>query len=146
MTPKLIFCNSETLQWKNENKKAELNNSKILLDEKLPSFLTRVFLLSFFFFNFKISELCNSEVLFWLNASAKSYRPSRTFFWTKMVQKIKASIIYKISRMLSANINISLAHFTNFSLAHFEIQESFWLICAKLQNGRFHLQIFISDI
>ena len=67
-------------------------------------------------------------------------------FGPKWVQKIKASIIYKISRMLSANINISLVHFTNFSLAHFEIQESFWLICAKLQNGRFHLQIFISDI
>ena len=43
-------------------------------------------------------------------------------------------------------MNISLAHFTNFSFAHFEIEESFWLIWAKLQNVRFHLEIFISGI
>ena len=38
MTSKLIFRNSETLQWKNKNKKAELSNPKILLDRKFPSY------------------------------------------------------------------------------------------------------------
>ena len=37
-------------------------------------------------------------------------------------------------------------YFTYFNFAHFEIQESFGLIWVKLQNGRFHLQIFISGI
>ena len=34
----------------------------------------------------------------------------------------------------------------DFNFAHFEIEESFRLICVKLQNGPFHLQIFISGI
>ena len=60
-------------------------------------------------------------------------------FGQNWVQKTKTSIIYKISIF-------SLAHFTNFSFAHFEIEESFGLIWVKLQNGRFHLQIFLSGI
>ena len=82
VTSKLIFRNSETLQWKNENKKTELSNSKILLDKKFLSYLTRVFY--FLFFYFKISELCNSEVLFSLNVPPTPYRPSKTFFWIKL--------------------------------------------------------------
>ena len=64
-------------------------------------------------------------------------------FGPNWVQKTKTSIIYEISRMLSSNIDFSLAHFTNFNFAHFEIEESFGLIWVKLQNGRFHLQIFL---
>ena len=40
------------------------------------------FLFSFFYF--KISELCNSEVLFSLNVPPTPYRPSKTFFWIKL--------------------------------------------------------------
>ena len=39
-------------------------------------------------------------------------------------------------------MDFSLAHFTDFNFAHFEIEESFGLIWAKLQNDRFHSQIF----
>ena len=60
-------------------------------------------------------------------------------FEPNWVQKTKVSIIYEISIS-------SLAHFTNFNFAHFEIEESLELIWVKLQNGRFHLQIFISGI
>ena len=63
-----------------------------------------------------------------------------------MGSKTKASIIYEISRMLFSNMDFSLAHFTNSNFTHFEIEESFGLIWVKLQNGRFHLQIFISGI
>ena len=42
------------------------------------------FLFSFFSFNFKISELCNLEDLFSLNASPAPYRPSKTFFRIKL--------------------------------------------------------------
>ena len=52
VTSKLMFCNLETLQWKNENKKAELSNSKILLDKKCSSHLTRVFYFLFFILRF----------------------------------------------------------------------------------------------
>ena len=45
--------------------------------------------LFFFFFHFKISELCNSEVLFSLNAAPTPYRPSKTFFWIKLGSKNK---------------------------------------------------------
>ena len=48
--------------------------------------------------------------------------------------------------MLFSNMDFSLAHFTNSNFAQFEIEESFGLIWVKLQNGRFHLQIFISGI
>ena len=48
--------------------------------------------------------------------------------------------------MLSSSMDFSLAHFTNSNFAHFEIEESFGLIWVKLQNGRFHLEIFISGI
>ena len=129
---------------KNENKKTELSNSKILLDKKFLSYLTRVFY--FLFFYFKISELCNSGVWFSLNASPNPYRPSKTFFGPNWVQETKTSIIFEISRMLLSNMDFSLIHFTNFNFAHFEIEESFGLIWVKLQNGRFHLQIFISGI
>ena len=67
-------------------------------------------------------------------------------FGPNWLQKTKVSIIYEISRMLSSNMDFSLAHFTNFNFAHFEIEESFGLIWVKLQNGRFDLQIFISGI
>ena len=43
-------------------------------------------------------------------------------------------------------MDFSLSHFTNFNFAHFEIEENFGLIWVKLQNDRFHLQIFISCI
>ena len=39
-------------------------------------------------------------------------------------------------------MDFSLAHLTNFNFAHCEIDESFGLIWVKLQNDRFHLQIF----
>ena len=48
--------------------------------------------------------------------------------------------------MLSSNMDFSLAHFDYFNFAHFEIEESFGLLWVKLQNGRFHLQIFLSGI
>ena len=43
----------------------------------------------FSFFDFKISELCNLEVLFWLNAAATPYRLSKTFVWIKLGSKKK---------------------------------------------------------
>ena len=52
VTSKLMFCKLETLQWINENKKAELSNSKILLDKKCSSYLTRVFDFLFFILRF----------------------------------------------------------------------------------------------
>ena len=39
--------------------------------------------------------------------------------------------------------DFNFTHFANFKFAYFEIKESFGLIWVKLQNGRFHLQIFI---
>ena len=42
-------------------------------------------------------------------------------------------------------MDFSLAHFTDFNFAHFEIEESFGLIWAKLQNDRFHSQIFFFE-
>ena len=48
--------------------------------------------------------------------------------------------------MLFSNTDFSYADFTNFIFAHFETEESFGLIWVKLQNGRFHLQTFISGI
>ena len=67
-------------------------------------------------------------------------------FGPNLVQKTKTSIIYEISRMLFSNTDFSLAHFTSFNFAHFEIEESFLLIWVKLQNGQFHLQIFVLGI
>ena len=81
------------------------------------------------------------EVLFSLNTSPKLCRPSKIFFWTKLEQKHLS-----FTRMLSSNLDFSLAYFTNFNFAHFEIEESFGLIWVKSQNGRFHLQIFLSGI
>ena len=43
-----------------------------------------------FFFHFKISELCNSEVLFLLNTALTPYRPSKSFFWIKVSSKTKS--------------------------------------------------------
>ena len=126
MTSKLSFRNSETLQWKNENKKTELSNLKILLEKKFPSCLTLFFLFSFSYF--KISELCNSEVWFSLNASPKRYRPFLVQNFPldqNWVEETKTSINYKILRMLLSNMDFSLAHFTNFNFAHFEIEERF---------------------
>ena len=40
-------------------------------------------------------------------------------------------------------VDFNFTHFANFKFAYFEIEESFWLICVKLPNGRFHLQISI---
>ena len=42
-----------------------------------------------FYFYFKISELCNSEVLFSLNTPPTPYRPSKTFCWIKLGSKNK---------------------------------------------------------
>ena len=88
VTSKLIFRNLETFQWKDENKRVELGNSKILLDKKFPSYLIWVFY--FYFFYFKISKLCNLEVLFSLNTSPKLCRPSKTFSWIKLGSKSKS--------------------------------------------------------
>ena len=41
--------------------------------------------------------------------------------------------------MLFSIMDFNFAHFSNFNFAHFEIEESFELICLKLQNGWFHL-------
>ena len=43
----------------------------------------------FSFFHFKISELCNSEVLFSLNAPPTLCRPSDSFAWIKLDSKNK---------------------------------------------------------
>ena len=51
--------------------------------------------------------------------------------------------IYEISRMLFSNTDFHFLHFASFNFAHLE---SFGLIWVKLQNGRIHLQIFISSI
>ena len=48
--------------------------------------------------------------------------------------------------MFFSNMDFNFAHFGNFNFAHFEIEESFGLIWVKLQNGRFHLQIYILGI
>ena len=45
-----------------------------------------------------------------------------------------------------SNMDFSLAHFTYFDFAHFKIEGSFGLSWIKLQNGQFHLEIFISRI
>ena len=44
------------------------------------------------------------------------------------------------------DVDFNFTHFPNFKFASFEIEESFALIWVKLQNGRFHLQIFILGI
>ena len=41
------------------------------------------------------------------------------------------------------DVDFNFTHFANFKFAYFEIEESFWLIWVKLQNGRVHLQISI---
>ena len=38
-------------------------------------------------------------------------------------------------------VGFDFTHFANFKFAYIEIEESFWLIRVKLQNGRFHLHI-----
>ena len=43
-------------------------------------------------------------------------------------------------------MDLNFPHFANFNFGHFEIEESFELIWVKLENGWFHLQIFISGI
>ena len=48
--------------------------------------------------------------------------------------------------MLLSNMDFNFGHFANFNFAHFEIEEIFELVWVKLQNGRFHLQIWISGI
>ena len=48
--------------------------------------------------------------------------------------------------MLFSNMDFNFSHFANFNFAHLEIEENFGLIYVKLQNGWFHLQIFISGI
>ena len=65
MTSQIIFCNSETLDWKNENKKTELRGSEISFKYTISELFNSGFFFSFFYF--KISEFRNSEVLFSLN-------------------------------------------------------------------------------
>ena len=43
-------------------------------------------------------------------------------------------------------MDFNFAHFANLNFAHFEIEESFGLIWVKLQNGWFHLKIYILGI
>ena len=66
-------------------------------------------------------------------------------FGSDWVQETKTSI-YKISRMLSSNIDFNFANFPNFDLAHLEIEESFGLIWVKLQNDLSQLQVSNSGI
>ena len=41
------------------------------------------------------------------------------------------------------DVDFNFIQFANFKFTYFEIEESFGLIWVKLQNGQFHLQIFI---
>ena len=40
-------------------------------------------------------------------------------------------------------MDFNFTHFANFKFAYFEIKENFGLNWLKLQNDRFHLQIYI---
>ena len=40
-------------------------------------------------------------------------------------------------------MDFNFAHFGNFNFAHFELEESFWLIWVKLQNGQISLANFL---
>ena len=66
-----------------KTKKNELSKSKVLLDKKFPSYLTQDFHFLFVILRFPSYV----KVLFSLNASPKRYRPSKTFFWTKLFSK-----------------------------------------------------------
>ena len=72
--------------------------------------LTRFFSFFCFILFFKISELCNSEVLFSLHPPPT---PCGLSFGSNWVQKTKTSI-FEISRMLFSNMNFNFVHFTNF--------------------------------
>ena len=41
------------------------------------------------------------------------------------------------------DVDFNFTRFANFKFAYFEIEVSFGLLRVNLQNGRFHLQIFI---
>ena len=41
------------------------------------------------------------------------------------------------------DVDFNFTYFANFKFAYFEIDVSFGLIWVNLQNGQFHLQIFI---
>ena len=41
------------------------------------------------------------------------------------------------------DVDFNFIQFANFKFTYFEIEESFGLIWVKLQNGQFHLKIFI---
>ena len=112
------------------------NFIKSIISELLhPGFL-------FSFFNFKISELCNSEVLLSL---MHLLHPTDLSFGSNWVQKTKPSI-YEISRMLFSNMDFNFVFFANFNIFHLEIEDAFELIWVKLQNGQFGLQISILGI
>ena len=100
---------------------------------------------SFSFFYFKISEFCDSEVLFSLNAHPTPYSLLKLSFGSNWIQKTKISI-YEISRMLFSNMDFNFAHFAHSNFSHLEIEQSFGLFWVKLQNGRFHLQMSIVGI
>ena len=74
-----------------------------------------------FFFKSEISKLCNSEVLFSVNATTGLPKLS---FGPNWVCKTK-TFIYEISRMLFSNMDFNFAHFTNVNFAHFEIEKRF---------------------
>ena len=65
--------------------------------------------------------------------------------------RIVTSVLVKIVGSKHENTHLqdfedayfNFTHFTNFQFAYFEIEERFWSIRVKLQNDRFHLQIFI---
>ena len=41
------------------------------------------------------------------------------------------------------DVGFNFTHFANFKFSYFETEESFGLIWVKLQDGRFHLQIYV---
>ena len=97
-------------------RKTELRNLKIFIKHKIFELLNSGFLFSFFYS--EISEFCNSEVLFSLNAPTGLLKHS---FGPNWVQKTKTSI-YEISRMFFSNMNLNFADFANFNFAHFFAQ------------------------
>ena len=72
-----------------------------------------------------ISELCNPEVLFHLNAPPTHYTfSSRTFIWIKLGSKNK-NIQLRDFKDAFSSMDFNFSHFSNFNFAHFEIEVSF---------------------
>ena len=71
------LLNSETIDWKSENKKTQLRNSEILLNWYNSGFY-------FLFFILRFPSYLILKVLFSLNVPPTPYRPSKSFFWIKL--------------------------------------------------------------